>query len=203
MSVEVMLKYNVTEISNKNICKENFLFFWKDGSYKSGLDKGCLSQWWSCKFKENKITFSSVEQYMMFKKAILFNDCVTANKILSYSDPKIIKALGREVKRYSQEVWDEHKVEIVKQGNVLKFTQNQDLREFLKATGDKILVEASPYDNIWGIGCNEEDKQAYFPNQWKGKNLLGFILMEVRDELREDDKGIDSKELDILMDKII
>ena len=68
--------------------------------------------------------------------------------------------------------------------NLLKFSQNQNFKDFLLSTGDKILVEASPYDRIWGIGMLETDNRAENPLLWNGENLLGFALMEVRDQLR-------------------
>ncbi|WP_295221067.1 NADAR family protein [uncultured Chryseobacterium sp.] len=82
------------------------------------------------------------------------------------------------------QLWDEHKYEIVKQGNLLKFSQNEKLKEFLLSTEDKVLVEASPYDTIWGIGMPETNPKAGNPSEWNGENLLGFALMEVRDELK-------------------
>lgn len=72
------------------------------------------------------------------------------------------------------------------QGNYLKFSQNQDLLAYLASTRGKVLVEASPYDKIWGVGWREKDGNISNPMLWKGENLLGFILMEVRDDLLKD-----------------
>ena len=98
--------------------------------------------------------------------------------------PKQIKALGRKVRRFDQKVWDKFKYAIVLNGNWCKFSQNRDLREFLLSTGESVLVEASPYDNIWGIRLAANSPEAQDPMKWRGQNLLGFALMEIRDELR-------------------
>ena len=121
---------------------------------------------------------------MMAGKAELFSDQEIREQILKCSDPKQIKALGRKVRRFDQKVWDKFKYAIVLNGNWCKFSQNRDLREFLLSTGDGVLVEASPYDNIWGIRLAASSPEAQDPMKWRGQNLLGFALMEVRDELR-------------------
>ena len=95
-----------------------------------------------------------------------------------------MKALGRKVREFDQVVWDKFKYSIVLNGNWNKFSQNRSLRDFLLSTGDRILVEASPYDNIWGIRLSADSPEANDPQKWRGQNLLGFALMEVRDELR-------------------
>lgn len=121
---------------------------------------------------------------MMAAKAELFRDQENRDKILKCSDPKQIKALGRQVWGFKQAVWDKFKYPIVLNGNWCKFSQNQMLREMLLSTGNSVLVEASPYDNIWGIGLSGSFAEAKNPQKWRGENLLGFALMEVRDELR-------------------
>ena len=130
------------------------------------------------------MSYKTAEHYMMAGKAKLFNDLEILEQILKSDTPNQAKSLGRKVKNFDPQLWDEHKYEIVKQGNLLKFSQNEKFKEFLLSTNDKILVEASPYDTIWGIGMLETDSKAENPKQWKGENLLGFALMEVRDELR-------------------
>lgn len=174
------MKYNKEKAL---LSTEEHLYFWinKPGSTVS---KGCLSQWYGAKFKEGRITFHNCEQYMMYHKAILFQDNIIANKILGTIDAKEIKALGRQVRNFDETTWDLHKVRIVKQGNLLKFSQNEKLSVYLLDTGNRILIEASPYDKIWGVGLKETDLLIQNPDTWKGENLLGFILMEVRDELR-------------------
>ena len=121
---------------------------------------------------------------MMASKACLFNDEETLDHILKSSDPKEIKALGRQVKNFDKEAWDEAKYLIVLNGNYRKFTQNPALRDYLLSTGNRFLVEASPYDRIWGIGLAADDPRAMDSSQWQGENLLGFALMEVRDDIR-------------------
>ena len=114
---------------------------------------------------------------MMYNKAILFGDTTIANKILQETTPKVIKSLGRKVRNFDENIWNKHKEEIVFKGNYLKFTQNKELKEELISTENKMLVEASPYDKIWGIGINV--KQAIEGKEWKGLNLLGNILFSL------------------------
>jgi ribA/ribD-fused uncharacterized protein len=121
---------------------------------------------------------------MMGRKALIFNDLETFDKILSANHPKQIKSLGREVRNFNATLWDNVKYSVVLSGNFYKFTQNDEMSKILLSTGDKIIVEASPLDKIWGVGLSEENSIIENPNYWKGKNLLGFALMEVRDELK-------------------
>lgn len=183
---------------------DNIVFFWQHDrkQYKEYNDRAIFSQWRYSKFKdENKIVYNSAEQYMMYQKAILMGDFEIGEKILNINiyDPKskteskvkfgdiaLIKKLGRKVKNFDEDLWNKHKFEIVKKGNILKFTQNEDLLEILLSTDDKILIEASPYDKIWGIGLKEEDAYKKDPKDYYkyGENLLGKALMYVRDELK-------------------
>ena len=119
----------------------------------------------------------------MIQKAKLFEDNEILNEIIKAKSPKEYKALGRKVKNFNRKKWDEKKLNIVFKGNMLKFSQNEELKNFLLSTNDKILAEASPYDKIWGIGIGEDDKDAYNIEKWKGENLLGIALMKVREEL--------------------
>ena len=145
--------------------------------------KSKLSQWHICFFIVDGITYNCGEQYMMAEKARLFNDGETRDKILASSDPKEQKALGRKVKNFSQEIWDRNARNIVHKGNMERFQQNKYLRDLLFDTAGHLLVEASPYDPVWGIGLNAKDPRALDPKQWKGKNWLGEILTNVRDML--------------------
>ncbi len=120
----------------------------------------------------------------MSEKAKLFNDQEIYQLILKDNVQAKIKKLGRQVKNFNKEIWDKNKENIVVNGNVLKFSQNEDLKDFLIETGDKILVEASPHDKIWGIGMDANNPDVYDPNKWKGENLLGFSLMQVRDIIK-------------------
>ena len=169
-----------------------YIFFWKTGS-SSGKDitKGCFSQWWKSDFWSVSHTYSCMEQFMMANKAELFGDKEIREQILQCSTPRQMKALGRKVRNFDETIWNEIKYSIVLNGNYLKFTQNSELRDFLLSTGDSILVEASPYDRVWGIGMGQTDENVLNPLKWKGENLLGFALMEVRDEIRRVWKNAD------------
>jgi ribA/ribD-fused uncharacterized protein len=168
---------------NKQI---EFQFFWGHTPQKEGvIDKSCLSQWYPADFVVDEVQYQSAEQYMMARKAALFEDQEIQNKILATNDPEQAKALGRQVKGFDKKIWEAHRQEIVFQGNLAKFRQNEALEEYLLSTGDQVLVEASPEDRIWGIGNHATHADADNPEKWKGLNLLGFILMDVRSVLRE------------------
>lgn len=156
----------------------NYTFFWKTNERY-----GCLSNWFEASFVIDGINYNSAEQYMMFKKALLFNDAENASKIMDAASPKICKALGKKVKPFDSAIWDQHKYNIVYDGIKAKFEQNPDIRAVLLATGDSILVEASPFDNIWGIGLTARQAKEISPEEWPGQNLLGKILMDVRKAL--------------------
>lgn len=174
------LNNTIEEYNRKE--KLEFLFFWGH-TMKDEITKSCFSQWFPFEFQENGIIYKTAEHYMMAGKAKLFNDDEVLKQIVKAETPNLAKSLGRKVKNFDPKIWDEHKYQIVRQGNLLKFSQNEKFKEFLLSTNDKILVEASPYDTIWGVGMLETDPRAQNPSQWKGENLLGFALMEVRDEL--------------------
>jgi ribA/ribD-fused uncharacterized protein len=160
------------------------IFFWRPFE-----ENGYLGQWYEAPFTtpsplnpDQTITFQNCEMYMMYHKAILFDDAPVAEKILdSTDDPKTTKALGREVKGFVQEIWDEKKFEIVVNGNREKFRQNAELREALLGTEGRDLIEASPRDRIWGIGFGKVNAPKN-KHRW-GQNLLGKALMQVREEL--------------------
>lgn len=176
------MKYDIKDIAPES----KFLFFWGHQPSKDGtITKTCFSQWWISPFVVDGITYKTAEHWMMAKKAELFNDNEILEKIIQVNSPAEAKKLGREVRNYVDSVWLENRYEIVKQGNFYKFSQNLDLKEFLLNTKDRILVEASPVDAIWGIGMAGDHKDVLNPEKWRGLNLLGFALMEVRDELRE------------------
>ena len=131
-----------------------------------------------------EIKFSCVEQLIMYQKAILFNDLTIANKILEVSDPKTHKRLGRSVKNFNEEIWNKNKYKILYDGLKLKFEQNDKLRNLLKNTGNKILIEASPTDCIYGIGMSSSNPNIKNPQEWKGLNMLGRALMELRKKIQ-------------------
>lgn len=177
------MKYSKDKILEN---KENdFLFFWGHQPSKDAIiTKTCFSQWWMSSFNVDGIEYKSAEHFMMAKKAELFDDLEVGNKIINANSPADVKKLGREVKNYNDHTWTENRYEIVKEGNFHKFDQNPDLKKFLLSTEEKTLVEASPVDPIWGIGMASDNVNCNNPEEWKGLNLLGFALMEVRDELK-------------------
>ncbi len=155
-----------------------FIFFWKETEFPYGI----FSQWAISKFEVNGKVYSCAEQYMMAEKARLFQDKEIEEQIMSATTPNQFKNLGRKVKNFNQEIWDQKAYDIVVRGNYEKFRQNEHLLKALKSTQSKVLVEASPYDKIWGIGMESNDLRAKCPEHWDGQNLLGKALMDVRNE---------------------
>ena len=180
------MKYNVDSLlqSNKAYSRDDFVFFWGHTDRKEDVNKSCLSQWYMCSFVVDNVSYNCAEQFMMAEKARIFGDDDTWQQIMASYDPMTIKKLGRKVRNFNAYVWKKNCQQIVKRGNLAKFSQNQKLLEYLLGTGDKILVEASPKDTIWGIGLAEDASEASNPRLWQGENLLGFALMEVRDMLK-------------------
>jgi ribA/ribD-fused uncharacterized protein len=180
---------NITELKESiaNGEKVEYLFFW--GHKGKNVNRtGAFSQWYDGdSFKHGAFVYPTAEHYMMHRKACLFEDFKTGDKILAADHPKDAKRFGREVKNFDPKVWDEHKFNIVREGNICKFMQNRALMDVLVSTGDKVLVEASPYDRIWGIGLSVRDNSDIISNcnKWRGENLLGFALMQVRDVCRK------------------
>lgn len=163
-----------------------YVFFWGHKPSADGsITKSCFSQWWSCKFSVDGVEYNTAEQYMMAQKAVLFGDGKIRAEIMAASHPKQYKDLGRKISGFKQEVWDKNCREIVVKGNAAKFSQNEELKAFLLNTNTRVLVEASPYDKIWGIGMGADDPRCENPTLWLGTNFLGFCLMEVRDIIRE------------------
>ena len=180
------MNYTNQIIVNRFESGENlkFLLFW--GHTKSNLiTKSCFSQWFESKFEINGIEYLTAEHFMMAEKVLLFNDKVIHQQIIESSNARKVKDLGRQVKNFNQQIWEENRFEIVVRGNFHKFSQNPKLSEFLRNTKDLILVEASPVDTIWGIGLAQNNADAENPNFWNGLNLLGYALMQTRDILNE------------------
>lgn len=161
--------------------KLKFVFFWGHQPAKNRVSATCFSQWYEAPFVVDGQRYLTAEHFMMAEKAALFDDQVTRVKVLQASTPGAAKALGRQVHGFDEAIWTEHRFSIVARANEAKFSQNAELHEFLKGTGNRVLVEASPVDRIWGIGLAQDDERAHDPNQWKGLNLLGFALMQVRE----------------------
>ena len=141
-----------------------------------------MSNFYEISFTDNEnITYNCSEQYFMYQKCKTFNndDKRLLNNILITTSPGRIKALGRSIKNYDETIWNSIRYEVMLKGLHYKFSQNEDIKMQLLNTDKKILYEASPYDNIWGIGYNA--KYAIITNPEKyGKNLLGNALMELR-----------------------
>ncbi len=150
-----------------------FTFFWA----------GPFSQWAHSPFKLEGKTFVTAEQYMMYKKAMLFGDTEIADRIMRTSDPKIQKSLGRKVKNFDAVKWNAVARQVVYDGNMAKFTQNPKLLTELLNTEGTTLVEASHVDFIWGIGLKESVAKKTPPEKWPGTNWLGLTLTKVRDDL--------------------
>ena len=136
-------------------------------------------------FTVNGITFSSMEQYMMYQKAVCFKDEEIAEKILATTDVAVIKALGRQVKGYNDGYWNGVWQLLVYEGLKEKFTQNENLKKLLLDTEDSILAECAVNDRIWGIGLSMKDSNRLEPEKWRGQNLLGYALMMVRERIKE------------------
>ena len=167
--------------------RPRYLFFWGHTGKGSGkaLGKECLSQWYGARFTLEGRQFPTAEHAMMFQKAMLFGDQESAAKILAAPSPSVAKALGRGVRGFVEATWNERRLGFVAAANEAKFGQNPEIRAYLLGTKDRVLVEASPTDRIWGIGLAEDAPGAENPESWRGQNLLGFALMIARGRLAE------------------
>ena len=164
--------------------KIKYVFFWGHTSKdESKVGKECFSQWYETEFTIDQNVYPTAEHYMMAEKARLFNDSKVLNSILKTRHPAEAKKLGRSVKGYDEKTWCENRFNIVIKANEAKFSQNPILGEYLINTRDRVLVEASPFDAIWGIGLDATRKDIENPGTWPGLNLLGFALMRVRERL--------------------
>jgi ribA/ribD-fused uncharacterized protein len=163
-----------------------YIFFWgHTNKTAEPIGKFVFSQWYPSPFTVDGVEYKTAEHWMMAHKASLFGDIEIFNKILSATKPGEVKELGRQIRRFDEIKWNKWKYEIVKIGNIHKFHQNIILKEYLRSTSDRVIVEASPTDNVWGIGLPQDSKMIENPYTWNGENLLGFALMEVRDFLKE------------------
>lgn len=181
--------YNVEELRKAHSAGQRikYLFFWgHTAKVANTVDASCLSQWWPSVFKVKGVEYSCAEQYMMAEKARLFRDEEVRRKILQAKHPKQMKAFGREVRGFDDQVWKKEAYGIVRRASEEKFRQNRELWAFLSHTKNRILVEASPVDRIWGIGLDKHDPNAENPFKWRGTNLLGFALSEARDKLQQE-----------------
>lgn len=144
------------------------------------LSDACFSQWWRAGFFAGGVKYFTAEQFMMAEKARLFGDSEVLAEILREADPSKVKALGRKVRGYDDVRWGARRFDAVTEGSIAKFGSSVELRAYLLATGEKVLVEAAPRDQIWGIGLGRENPLVREPAKWRGRNLLGFALMRAR-----------------------
>lgn len=169
-----------------------YLLFWGHRPRPDGrIGASCLSQWWPSPFTVDGVTYASAEHWMMAGKARLFGDAEAAERALAARTPAEAKKAGRLVRDFDGDVWERERFGLVVAGSVHKFGQHAELGGFLLGTGDRVLVEASPMDRIWGIGLAADDPRAEDPATWRGLNLLGFALMEARAALRDGADGTD------------
>lgn len=171
---DLRLRFNSGEVLK-------YVFFWGHQSSKKDVTAACFSQWYEASFIVDGQRYPTAEHFMMAEKAALFEDHATRAEVLLAPNPGAAKALGRKVHGFDEQLWLQHRFGIVVRANEAKFTQNPELSQFLKQTGSRVLVEASPVDRIWGIGLAHDDERVNNPNLWRGLNLLGFALMQVRD----------------------
>lgn len=183
------MKYTVE--LQKEILRSNnqvpIIYFWGHTPNPKKVTPACLSQWYDCQFEIDGVVYHTTEQYMMASKAVLFGDEEVYKMIMEAENPNDYKKLGRKIRGFDNAVWDTRKYDIVVKGNRAKFSQNEAIKEYILSTGDAVLVEASPYDTIWGIGLDRDTAMKGSPADWRGENLLGCALMDTRDWLREVD----------------
>ncbi|KAG9002176.1 hypothetical protein FRB93_011802 [Tulasnella sp. JGI-2019a] len=190
---EIANPQDSTDNTNEKDDKNPYLYFWKPDA-----PNGWASQWHYEPFKGPsklleegvqddsvvEIEYPTAETWMMYHKAVLFEDAAIAEEILATTDPKKTRALGRRISNFDEEIWEMKRYDIVLAGNIAKFKASEECKKNLLATGNKILVEASPSDRNWGIGFTAKNAPA---NQSKwGLNLLGRVLVEVRETLRQE-----------------
>jgi ribA/ribD-fused uncharacterized protein len=174
------------ELERQVIAGEKFkyLCFWGHRVPADGaVTASCLSQWYPAPFEMGGVRFATAEHFMMVGKAKLFSDNEIVSEIVDAASPGAAKALGRKVRNFDAAIWNRHCLDIVTAGNIAKFGQNEAMKQFLLSTGDRVLVEASPVDRVWGIGLSKSHEDAEKPQRWRGQNLLGFALMRARTAL--------------------
>jgi ribA/ribD-fused uncharacterized protein len=160
-----------------------YVYFWGHESDGREVTAACFSQWHEAPFEIDGLRYPTAEHYMMAEKAALFGDGDVRALVLDAPNPGTAKAMGRSVRGFDEAVWCQHRFAIVVRANKAKFGQNAEFGRYLAGTGARILVEASPVDPVWGIGLACGDERAGDPNRWLGLNLLGFALMQVREQL--------------------
>jgi len=180
------MKYNLDWLKERAAKKENikYIFFWgHTNKTDEEIGKFVFSQWFPAPFTVAGVEYKTSEHWMMAQKANLFDDQEIFQKVIQAEKPGEAKDLGRLITWFDDAKWNKWKYEIVVEGSIHKFSQNKKLRDYLLSTNDRVLVEASPIDTIWGIGLGQDSDAVENPQLWKGENLLGFALMEARDVL--------------------
>lgn len=163
-----------------------YLHFWGHTPRADGtVGASCLSQWWVAPFTVDGVEYATAEHWMMAAKARLFGDAEAERRAVGAAHPSQAKKAGRLVRGFDEDVWARERFGIVVEGSVHKFAAHADLREFLLGTGERVLVEASPLDRVWGIGLAADAEAAGDPRRWRGPNLLGFALMAARERLAD------------------
>ncbi|QUI34173.1 NADAR family protein [Streptomyces alfalfae] len=158
-----------------------YLHFWGHTPRGDGtLGRSCLSQWWPSPFTVDGVSYATAEHWMMAAKARLFVDAEAERAVLAARTPAEAKKAGRLVRGFDEAIWARERFAVVVEGSVHKFAADPALGDFLRGTGRRVLVEASPVDRIWGVGLAADDPRVGDPAQWRGPNLLGFALMEAR-----------------------
>ncbi|MFH8803698.1 NADAR family protein [Streptomyces sp. NPDC017936] len=162
-----------------------YLYFWGHRPRPDGrVGASCLSQWWPSPFTVDGVAYATAEHWMMAGKARVFGDASAERQALAAEHPSQAKRAGRLVRGFDEATWERERFRLVVEGSVHKFAAHPELRAFLLNTGERVLVEASPVDRVWGIGLAADDEAASDPQRWRGPNLLGFALMEARERLR-------------------
>lgn len=192
LSVTAVRLLGMTEIDSwdtltdavRSGARVKYLHFWGHRPRPDGqIGASCLSQWWPSPFTVDGVEYATAEHWMMASKARLFGDPDAEREAVAASSPAQAKKVGRLVRRFDDAVWERERFGIVVEGSVRKFAAHADLRAFLLGTHNRVLVEASPLDRVWGIGLAADDERAMDPARWRGPNLLGFALMAARERL--------------------
>jgi ribA/ribD-fused uncharacterized protein len=171
LSASLFAATNFKEITMvKTFGFDKYTFFWN----------GPHSQWCESFISIDGQIYNCCEQYMMHKKALVFGDTEIAAAVMAAPMPNDQKKLGRLVKGFNPDIWNAVARDIVFRGNIAKYQQNSELRSILERTEGTLLVEASPFDKVWGIGMDVEAASVLSPDKWEGTNWLGQCITEVR-----------------------
>lgn len=187
--MSVFHPYIVAMFNEIHIAPEtaNMVFFWKPQPKRYGqVDEACCCQWWLEDFAFEGVTFRSAEHAMMYGKAKMFGDADIMRQVLLEPKPSEVKKLGRKVKNFSDPIWNEKSYALVLEINKAKFTQSPRLKKWLMTQPDNtVFVEASPFDELWGIKrANDGKLNLHDIQTWKGYNKLGFAITQVFQELK-------------------